>query len=251
MPISSFPISVNASVNLSDINIDTDLNMGANSIIGYAPTTLIKDYKLVNLSQHPLSLEDYLISGEKSLLMSTSSQYFTIDSKTFSFDNSKLNGYVSITSGEIKNTASFQFRLMASHTEVSTTGNLFTDAYVNTFYQPNYVDIKTTVLGKKSLTITPDIPLYITGGGVTGTGQTVYYKDLNVRIAYCLKPSTNFNINDLDIKGIVLNGGTFTVDGNTISDGFNEATRNIILLDDLTASNNLQYSGNVLALIKN
>ena len=33
MPISSFPISVKSSVNLSDINIDCDLNMGANSII--------------------------------------------------------------------------------------------------------------------------------------------------------------------------------------------------------------------------
>ena len=36
MPISSFPISVKSSINLSDINIDTDLNMGTNKIIGYA-----------------------------------------------------------------------------------------------------------------------------------------------------------------------------------------------------------------------
>ena len=39
MPISSFPISVRSSVNLSDINIDTDLDMGSNSIIGYTPSS--------------------------------------------------------------------------------------------------------------------------------------------------------------------------------------------------------------------
>ena len=44
MPISSFPISVKSSVNLSDINIDTDLDMGSNSIIGYIPTTNINTY---------------------------------------------------------------------------------------------------------------------------------------------------------------------------------------------------------------
>lgn len=39
MPISSFPISVRSSVNLSDINIDCDLDMGSNSIIGYTPSS--------------------------------------------------------------------------------------------------------------------------------------------------------------------------------------------------------------------
>lgn len=33
MPISSFPISVRSSVNLSDINIDSDLNLGSNNLI--------------------------------------------------------------------------------------------------------------------------------------------------------------------------------------------------------------------------
>lgn len=44
MGISSQAISVKSSINLSDINIDTDLDMGANSIIGYTPTTTILTY---------------------------------------------------------------------------------------------------------------------------------------------------------------------------------------------------------------
>jgi len=48
MPISSFPISVRSSVNLSDINIDTDLDMGANSIIGYPNLNDIQSIKSTN-----------------------------------------------------------------------------------------------------------------------------------------------------------------------------------------------------------
>ena len=35
MPIQSTPVTTQSSINLSDINIDTDLDMGANSIVGY------------------------------------------------------------------------------------------------------------------------------------------------------------------------------------------------------------------------
>jgi len=57
MPISSFPISVKSSVNLSDINIDTDLDMGANSIIGYSTTTsMLNSFPVVK----SLSTDDYL-----------------------------------------------------------------------------------------------------------------------------------------------------------------------------------------------
>lgn len=58
MPISSFPISVNASVNLSDINIDTDLDMGVNSIVGYTPTTSLND-EIKLLSNDGKELHDF------------------------------------------------------------------------------------------------------------------------------------------------------------------------------------------------
>lgn len=48
MPISSFPISVRSSVNLSDINIDSDLDMGSNSIIGYPNLNDIQSIKSTN-----------------------------------------------------------------------------------------------------------------------------------------------------------------------------------------------------------
>ena len=43
MPIQSTPVTTQSSINLSDINIDTDLDMGSNSIIGYTPTSNIMD----------------------------------------------------------------------------------------------------------------------------------------------------------------------------------------------------------------
>ena len=44
MPIQSTPVTTQSTINLSDINIDTDLNMGSNSIIGYISTSNITDY---------------------------------------------------------------------------------------------------------------------------------------------------------------------------------------------------------------
>ena len=72
MPISSFPISVRSSVNLSDINIDTDLDMGANSIIGYAKNEDIPQIRdlsatidsLYKLSNHnTLNLPTEVVAG--------------------------------------------------------------------------------------------------------------------------------------------------------------------------------------------
>ena len=48
MGISSQAISVKSSVNLSDINIDTDLDMGSNSIIGYPNLNDIQSIKSTN-----------------------------------------------------------------------------------------------------------------------------------------------------------------------------------------------------------
>jgi len=44
MGISLTPITTQSTINLSDINIDTDLDMGAHSIIGYSTTTSMLTY---------------------------------------------------------------------------------------------------------------------------------------------------------------------------------------------------------------
>lgn len=56
MPISSFPISVRSSVNLSDIIIDTDLNLGTNSLLTRNLTvngTLYKPNKDLKFNSYP------------------------------------------------------------------------------------------------------------------------------------------------------------------------------------------------------
>lgn len=58
MPISSFPISVRSSINLSDINIDTDLDMGANSIVGYALSSSIPQVKFIDITTSKLLQPD-------------------------------------------------------------------------------------------------------------------------------------------------------------------------------------------------
>jgi len=44
MPIQSTPVTTQSTINLSDINIDTDLDMGANSIVGYTPLSSLNSY---------------------------------------------------------------------------------------------------------------------------------------------------------------------------------------------------------------
>lgn len=62
MGFSSQAISVKSSINLSDINIDTDLDMGSKSIIGYTPTSDFPKFSIYqtekgNLAYKKLSVE--------------------------------------------------------------------------------------------------------------------------------------------------------------------------------------------------
>lgn len=63
MPISSFPISVKSSVNLSDINIDTDLDMGSNNLI--LGGTTFSNFKLMSFNHnlYTVSLLDTVTDG--------------------------------------------------------------------------------------------------------------------------------------------------------------------------------------------
>ena len=58
MPIQSTPVTTQSSINLSDINIDTDLNMGANSIVGYALSSSIPQVKFIDITTSKLLQPD-------------------------------------------------------------------------------------------------------------------------------------------------------------------------------------------------
>lgn len=70
MPISSFPISVNASVNLSDINIDTDLDLSTNKLI-------INDLNSLEINSKSLDKYIPLISSGGYLNYSKSGSAYT------------------------------------------------------------------------------------------------------------------------------------------------------------------------------
>ena len=76
MPISSFPISVRSSVNLSDINIDCDLNMGTNKIIGYAKNV----YPIIH-GVTPLNYANLV--GSEVLILNDDTEYSTTSSGTW------------------------------------------------------------------------------------------------------------------------------------------------------------------------
>jgi len=76
MPISSFPISVKSSVNLSDINIDCDLNMGTNKIIGYAKNV----YPIIH-GVTPLNYANLV--GSEVLILSDDTVYSTASYNTW------------------------------------------------------------------------------------------------------------------------------------------------------------------------
>ncbi len=91
MGISSQAISVKSSINLSDINIDTDLNMGANSVIGYAKTidipkirdlssTVDSLYKINN--HNNLNLPSQVVAGGTGIGTYTTNIYNNIVSTT-------------------------------------------------------------------------------------------------------------------------------------------------------------------------
>jgi len=76
MPISSFPISVKSSVNLSDINIDSDLDMGANNIIGYSKNV----YPIIH-GVTPLNYANLV--GSEVLILSDDTEYSTPQHETW------------------------------------------------------------------------------------------------------------------------------------------------------------------------
>ena len=76
MPISSFPISVKSSINLSDINIDSDLDMGAKNIIGYSKNV----YPIIH-GVTPLNYANLV--GSEVLILSDDTEYSTPQYETW------------------------------------------------------------------------------------------------------------------------------------------------------------------------
>jgi len=81
MPIQSTPVTTQSSINLSDINIDTDLDMGSNSIIGYSTTTsMLNSFPVVK----SLSTDDYLykLSNKKTYQSCFDTEFYKTNSGT-------------------------------------------------------------------------------------------------------------------------------------------------------------------------
>lgn len=143
MPISSFPISVKSSINLSDINIDTDLNLGTNDLL---TTTLIvngnlykpnKDLKFntypapKTILNEPIEIFSYATAESNQFNYTTFKNYsvntnFTVN-PTLNNNISETYGNLIMGVGEFHSSGS---TVMGSRLGVS---NVFTNSLNNSF----------------------------------------------------------------------------------------------------------------------
>jgi hypothetical protein len=186
MPISSIPISVRSSVNLSDINIDTDLDMGSNSIIGYIPTTNINTY-----------LKDLITEDDKKVFVLGTPTVITL-----SADLTEYSTYQSMAQTTRLTYTATAKRLIKFKTkaDVRTSNGAFGQSTITTYFKNSIVNSQTgssTKYETKSYTqsnlVSVDIgdKIEMKWNGNVYSGCTNYVKNVYIEVIEFAEIETN------------------------------------------------------------
>ncbi len=253
MPISSFPISVRSSVNLSDINIDTDLDLSGRNIINIGATTL-NSLKRESIWINPTSiLEQKTINYPDETIRNSEAynKHLDLDLDTLFW----TEGY---------NTIKFKMKLDHKCSSGTSRIGLFVNDVLG-WEIVTPVDVTGTSYVTQTFTTTtnPD-KSYTLNLMSYNPYNNVYIKNIKVSSLTCLM--SNFTINklaELDFNGkkitgienIILNpNDTVTFDGVTYS-GTANALNNLNpsldfdgkntkeILDTITGTTTITYTG--------
>jgi len=250
MPIQSTPVTTQSTINLSDINIDTDLNMGANSIIGYAKSVDLKEYKLIQLIDYVLETETFDYTGEDDATTGFTSAYESVRSftPTILTDLVHFNYYPVLRCATYYHNHTNNLNFIPCCSEVSNNNSTKWNNTGVLVAPGTEISKSTTVGGDRAIAtpITTNATHYLKLQQFSSSPIVRHIKNYIIDIKKYAKPSTEipYSTLGLDIRGFILNGGTLSVNGVAYD------SNKVSCYYDFENTDTINYTGNVILLIQ-